>query len=101
MALSTTKATVLTAHTDGVAIEVKKSNQYTMAHLTMVMETPEMLNMISLEKKQDTDQPSGKFPSIYKLIKEGFAPDDVVVELDMEDDLQKSNTSSHVIQRKH
>ena len=48
-----------------------------------------MLNMISLEKHQDTDWPSGKFTNIYKLTKERFAPDDDVAEMDMEDDLRK------------
>ena len=68
--LPATEATTLTTGTDDVVIEAVKSNQLAMTYLTMSMKTPEMLNMISLEKQQDADWPTGKFSNIYKLIKE-------------------------------
>ncbi len=83
------ESTPLVTGTNDDAIKAKEDNNSSMAILTMSMKTPEMLNMIMLEKKQDTDWSTGKYSEVYKKIKKQFAPDDKVAEMDMEDDLQK------------
>ncbi len=81
------KSTVLRVGTDDAAIKAKEDNNSTMTILTMPMKTPEMLNMIMLEKKRDADWPTIKHSEVYKKIRKRLAPDDEVAEMDMEDDL--------------
>ncbi len=42
----------------------RKLNALGMGALALVMETPQMINMISLEGIHDKDWPSGKFPTV-------------------------------------
>ena len=89
--LPATEATALDLPNAGEKTRYGRRNQNntSMALLPMLMDSSEMLNMISLEKKRDVDWPAGKFPVIYNKIKTRFAPDDDVAEMDMEDDLRR------------
>ena len=58
-----------------------------MGALAVVMEPPQMINMIALERNWNTDWPSGKFPMVWKKIKKPFGPDDNVAIMDMDEDL--------------
>ena len=58
--LPANKSTPLVAGTNDAAIKAKEENNSAMATLIMSMKMPEMLNMIMLEKKRDTDWPTGK-----------------------------------------
>ena len=45
-------------------------NALGMGALALVMETPQMINMIALECSRDKGWPSGKFPTVWAKIKE-------------------------------
>ena len=70
-------------------VTARELNALGMGALALVMETPQMINMIVLEQSRGTEWPSGKFPTVWAKIKEWFGPNDDVAVMDMEDELCK------------
>lgn len=64
-------------------------NRNAMNKLVSALGTVELMNMVMLEKKRDSDWPSGKFPPVYKEIKDLFAPDDDIAEMERDEELSK------------
>ena len=89
--LPATEAAVLNLSNDNEKKHdsARKLNALGMGTLALVMETPQMINMIALECSHDVHWPSGKFPTVWTKIKERFGPDDDMAVMDMEDDLHK------------
>ena len=69
--------------------DTRKLNTLGLGALALVMETPQMINMIALECNPNMDFPSRKFPTLWKKIKKRFGTDDNVVIMDMDQDLCK------------